>query len=121
MENQLPYKPNLYHCKWTKAIPLGKLFEVPVRFGKVTIPVDMIVIQTITYEIILGNEWLKKAHAIVDLNGEKMKGSRPTNGYDKTENVHFVRKGYTVQKCHMTAHGSYELKSLSNNFGKRYS
>ena len=56
-----------------KAVPLGKLLEVPVRFGEVTIPVDMIVVQTTTYEVILGNEWLKKAHATVDLNAEKMK------------------------------------------------
>jgi gag-polyprotein putative aspartyl protease len=55
------------------AVPLGKVREVPVCFGEVTIPIDMIIVQTTTYEVILGNEWLKKAHAIVDLNAEKMK------------------------------------------------
>src|SRR5271163_2547131 len=63
------------------AVPLGKVREVPVRFGEITIPVDMIVVQTTTYKVILGNEWLKKAQAVIDLNAEKIKITRRGRTY----------------------------------------
>ena len=55
------------------ATPLGKVRQVPVRFGGTTIPIDVIVTQTTSYDIILGNDWLAKSRAVIDLNAEKMK------------------------------------------------
>src|SRR5437588_3585525 len=37
-------------------IPLGRVFDLPIRFGKVTIPADAIVVNTEAYDIILGND-----------------------------------------------------------------
>ena len=58
------------------AVPLGKVREVPVRIGEITIPIDMIVVQTTTYEVILGNDWTKKAKVVIDIDAEKMKITR---------------------------------------------
>ena len=55
------------------ATPLGLVRDIPIRFGGVTIPINAVVVQTTTYEIILGNDWLKKAKASIDYNSEKMK------------------------------------------------
>src|SRR5208282_5030261 len=55
------------------ATPLGKIRDIPVRFGNATIPIDCIVVDTATYDLILGNEWLVKAKATVDLNAEAMR------------------------------------------------
>src|SRR5665213_111464 len=37
---------------------------------------DMVVVQTTTYEVILGTEWLDKVHAVIDFNAQKMKITR---------------------------------------------
>src|SRR5947208_11733719 len=57
----------------TKAVPLGKVRDVPVRFGSQTIPIDMVVTESTSYDIILGNKWLNKAKAVIDLNASKMR------------------------------------------------
>jgi len=48
-----------------KIIPIGEIEDFPVTFGKVTIPVTMAVIDTPQYPIILGNDWLSKAQAVI--------------------------------------------------------
>ena len=52
--------------------PLGKFLDVPVKFGEVTVTVDMSVSDADTYDVILGNDWLRKAKATIDVNAEKM-------------------------------------------------
>src|ERR1700748_3914024 len=55
------------------ATPLGKVHNVPVKFGGVTIAVTMIIVKTDSYDVVLGNDFLKQANAIVDFNAEKMR------------------------------------------------
>src|SRR5665213_1867997 len=59
-----------------RAVPLGKVHEIPVKIGNITVPMDMVVVQMTTYEVILGTEWLDKVHAIIDFNAQKMKITR---------------------------------------------
>ena len=56
-----------------EATPLGKAEDIPVKFGEAAIPINAIITNATSYELILGNEWLRKARAVVDLNAEKMK------------------------------------------------
>jgi predicted aspartyl protease len=56
----------------TRATPLGKIREVPIKIGGATIPVDVIVTSATNYDILIGNQWLHKARAIIDLNAQKM-------------------------------------------------
>src|ERR1700748_1243028 len=55
------------------ATPLGKVHNVPVKFGGVTIAITMIVVETDSYDVVLGNDFLKQVNAIVDFNAEKMR------------------------------------------------
>lgn len=56
-----------------EAVPLGRVFSVPVKFGPATINMDMIVVDTTSYELVLGNDFFKKTKAVIDLNAEKMR------------------------------------------------
>ena len=68
-----PTKMRMIVADGTKAIPLGKVKDVPVRFGNCTIPTSMMVTESTTYDLILGNEWLTKAQAVIDLNAKTMR------------------------------------------------
>ena len=66
-----------------EATPLGMVKDIPVRFGNCTITVDKaLVTQSTTYELILGNVWLHKARAIIDLHTRKMRISNKGKAYD---------------------------------------
>jgi hypothetical protein len=51
---------------------LGKIQDVPIKFGEATISVDVIVTNATNYDILIGNQWLYKAKAIIDLSAQKM-------------------------------------------------
>src|SRR4051812_31541146 len=38
--------------------PLGRVFELPVQFGPVTISIGAMVVNTNSYDLVLGNTWL---------------------------------------------------------------
>ena len=59
-----------------RAVPLGKVHEIPVKLGDITVLIDMVVVQTTAYKVILGTEWLDKVHAVIDFNAQKMKITR---------------------------------------------
>ena len=52
---------------------LGIVTKVPIQVQGLTIPIDMIVTNANSYDVILGNEWLVKANAIIDLNAAAMR------------------------------------------------
>jgi len=56
----------------TRSTSLGRVNAIPIKFGEAIIPTDAIVTDANTYDIILGNEWLARANAVVDLNREAM-------------------------------------------------
>ena len=49
------------------------MYDVPVKIARATITVNIYVVNTTTYDLILGMNYLKKASATVDLNVEKMR------------------------------------------------
>ncbi len=71
-EIEKPAKTILVIADGSRSTPLGEVTEVPVTFGNETISIDMIVTASETYQIILGNNWLVKAKANIDLQRECM-------------------------------------------------
>src|SRR5665213_1600816 len=71
-----PTKLTFMTATGVRAVPLGKVHEIPVKLGDITVPMDMVVVQTTTYEVILRTEWLDKVHAVIDFNAQKMKITR---------------------------------------------
>src|SRR6201985_2789619 len=55
------------------ATPLGKVHELPIRFGKLIIPTSAIVVDTTSYDLVIGNNWLKRTRAVIDLGASKMR------------------------------------------------
>ena len=46
--------------------PLGIVHNVPIRFGNFTIPINAYVGESTEYDLIIGNNWLSKAKAMID-------------------------------------------------------
>src|ERR1700677_1732158 len=70
---ELPTSLNFTTSGGNRAVPLGKMKDIPIRFGDITIPVTMLVVDTQTYDVILGNEWLDKARAVINIFGERIR------------------------------------------------
>jgi predicted aspartyl protease len=49
-----------------KSAPLGMVQQVPVKIKDITVPVNMIVTNSAEYNVLLGNECLKKVHANIN-------------------------------------------------------
>jgi ADP-ribose pyrophosphatase YjhB (NUDIX family) len=49
-----------------KSSPLGMVQQVPVQIRDIIVPMDMIVTNSAEYNVLLGNEWLKKINATID-------------------------------------------------------
>ena len=49
-----------------KSAPLGVVHQVPVRIRDITVPINMIVTNSAEYNVLLGNEWLKKVNANIN-------------------------------------------------------
>ena len=54
------------------ASPVGKMLEVIITIGKVQIAVDMEVVKTLSYEVLLGMDYLTKSKAIMHMGEAKM-------------------------------------------------
>src|SRR6184192_3590550 len=55
-----------------KATALGIIKNIPITVGGLTIPISAIVSTSTTYDILLGNDWLIKANAVIDLTNTKL-------------------------------------------------
>src|SRR3954462_12855758 len=55
-----------------KSTPLGKVFNVPVKILGATISINMIIVDTTSYEVVLGNGFLKKVKATIDFNAKRI-------------------------------------------------
>jgi hypothetical protein len=55
-----------------KATALGVIKNVPITVGGITILISAIVSTSTSYDILLRNDWLTKAHAVVDLANTKL-------------------------------------------------
>ena len=49
-----------------KTAPLGMVRQVPIQMRDIKVHVDMIVTNSAEYNVLLGNEWLKKVNANID-------------------------------------------------------
>src|SRR5215469_11398446 len=49
-----------------KSAPLGVVYQVPVKIRDITVPINMIVTNSAEYNVLLGNEWLKKVNANIN-------------------------------------------------------
>ena len=67
-----PVRTVLVIADGSRSTPLGEVREVPITFENETITIDMIVTASETYQIILRNNWLKKAKANINLEAEMM-------------------------------------------------
>ena len=59
----------------TNHTPLGRIFELPVQFSKLIIPTTVIVMDIDSYDLLLGNDWLIKVQAVIDLAAYKLKNT----------------------------------------------
>ena len=64
------------------AVPVGKVRDLPTRFGKLIVPVPAIVVDTTSYDLVIGNDWLKKVQVIIDLGARKMRIQWKGRKYD---------------------------------------
>ena len=55
-----------------KSALLWKMFNIPIKIAGVTVGINMIVIDTTSYEVVLRNKFLKKVKATIDFNSEQM-------------------------------------------------
>ena len=62
----------LSNANGTQHAPLGKVFDLPIQFGKMVILITVMVVKVSTYHLLLGNDWLGKAGAIIDMAAQKM-------------------------------------------------
>ena len=71
-EIEQPARTTLVIADGKRSVPLGEVWEVPITFGNETSTIDMIVTAAETYQIILGNNWLKKVKAIINMGSKTM-------------------------------------------------
>ena len=56
---EAPTKLRMIVANDYKSTSLGKIFNVPVKIAGATIDINMIVVDTTSYEVVLENEFLK--------------------------------------------------------------
>ena len=52
--------------------PLGEVLDFPITIQGVTIPINVVVTDDLTYSAIVGNDWLAKVHASIDYGTANM-------------------------------------------------
>ena len=70
---QAPTKLTITVADGHRAVPIGRIFKVPIVFGNTTTVMDMIVVNTTSYDIVLGTDFLTEAKAVIDFNAECMR------------------------------------------------
>ncbi|PKC00583.1 hypothetical protein RhiirA5_427964 [Rhizophagus irregularis] len=64
LRNQLHEKFTLWSC-WEK-IPIGEVLNFPITVQGIEVPIDMVVTESETYSVIVGNNLLRKVKANID-------------------------------------------------------
>ena len=52
--------------------PLGRVFQLPIQFGKLVIPSEALVVDTRTYDLLIGNDWITAVKAVIDMGNRRM-------------------------------------------------
>ena len=77
-----------------KCTPLGRIADVPIRFGGATVSTDVIITKATNYDLILGNDWLETAQAKIDIAAQKM----TINPQGKEIEIDLnIRKGFRIR------------------------
>src|SRR6185295_7825928 len=73
-----------------KIVPLGEIDGFPLTFGKVTVPITVVVIDASNYDVILGKDWLTKLNAAISYKNAELLLQITWNGRSQT----------VVMECH---------------------
>jgi dUTP pyrophosphatase len=80
-----------------KKRPLGEILNLPINIRGITIPIDVAVTEAPNYDVIVGNDWLKKAQASLNWN-EATLTIKDREGKSNTTPVRFWRKEMEEQQ-----------------------
>jgi hypothetical protein len=72
MEITHPSKTVMVNVNGERRRPLGAIEDVPLKIKGTIIPMNVIVTTSDTYAAIVGNDWLRKVKAAIDMNNHKM-------------------------------------------------
>ncbi|CAG8635045.1 5355_t:CDS:2 [Cetraspora pellucida] len=86
----------------------GIINDIPVHLGDIVIAVNMKVINTNIYTLVLENDWLRKAKAVIDYNQSKIKIS------DKNKVIKNSKTDIKVLKENAVQGGLEELETNKN-------
>lgn len=53
-------------------MPLEKVTNLPIRFSKLIIPMNAIIVDTTSYDLVIGNDWLTKVRDIINIDAQKI-------------------------------------------------
>ena len=70
---QAPTKLMITVADGHRVTPIGRIFDVLVKFGAVIIVMNMVVVDTTSYDAVLGTDFLIKSKATIDFSAEKMR------------------------------------------------
>ena len=69
---EAPTRQTMIVADGHRSRPLGRVFELPIQFGPMIIPITAIVVDIDSYDLVLGNTWLRKVHTILDFGALKI-------------------------------------------------
>src|SRR5437588_2049253 len=95
------------HC----SRPLGRVFELPIQFGPMIIPITAIVVDTDSYDLVLGNTWLRKVRAILDFGALKMRFTWKGRTFDVSIDIH---RGIRPRFIDDEEDGEYNVVQVTN-------
>ena len=72
MEITHPSKTIMVNVNGERRRPLGAIEDVPLKIKGTVVPMNVIVTTSDTYAAIVGNDWLRKVKASIDMNNHKM-------------------------------------------------
>src|SRR3954466_5851655 len=67
-----PTKQRMAVADGRSSVPLGRIFDLPIQFGKLIIPSEALVVDTDTYDLLLGNDWITMSKAVLDMGRHQM-------------------------------------------------
>jgi predicted aspartyl protease len=69
---EVPTNIRIIDVTGQKTAPLGMVHNVPIQMRDIKVQVDMIVTNSLKYNVLLGNEWLKLVNANIDYGQNKI-------------------------------------------------
>ena len=70
---EVPIRQTMIVADGHRSRPLGRVFELPIQFEPMIIPITAIVVNIDSYDLVLENTWLRKVRAILDFGALKIR------------------------------------------------